>query len=471
MKISISKKLNWSALAIIISLLFVLVTDFQHSLWNNQKRVIVSDVVAYYSYLPAIFIYNDVSLEFLDNPNVDLGDKFWPKKTPSGGKSITYSSGVAILYSPFFFLTHLITPYLDYPADGYSIPYKFALVMSSLFYLFIGLFFVRKLLLKYYSQIVTAITILVLVLGTNLLYYTTIEAPMSHSYSFAMIAAFLYLTDRWYVKPKVSTTVFIGLLAGIISLVRPTNVLVGILFILWQITSWEDLRERVTLLLKKWPHLLIMIFAAILIWVPQFLYWKLVAGQYFYYSYPDDQGFFFTNPQILNVLFSWRKGFITYVPIMMFAIIGFGILYRQKRGLFWPIAVFFLSSLYLTSCWWDWWYGGGLSIRPFIDSYSVFAIGIASFLTWLGNQKNWLKTGCFTLFLLFALLGYKHNTRYYNGSIHWVSMTKEAYFDSFWTDKPSKTFNEKLRHPDYKLAKKGIYKTGNELPGYNKKKK
>lgn len=462
MKINSPKKNNWSTFAIIISLIFVLYTDFQQSLWNNPNYVIVSDVISYYSYLPAIFVYNDVSLSFIDKSDEKLSDKFWPKETPTGGKVIVYSSGMALIYLPFFLTAHFLSPYLDYPSDGYSVPYRFALVMGSLIYLLIGLLFLRKFLLKYFSQEITAITILVLVFGTNLFLYTTMKAPMTHTFSFALIAAFLYFTDRWHENSKLSTTLSIGLLAGIISLIRPTNVLVGILFILWQVTSWKKLHERVLFLLKKWPLLIVMIMAAIIIWIPQFLYWKLVAGQYFYYSYPDDQGFFFTNPQILNVLFSWRKGFITYVPIMSFALIGFGILYKQKKELFWPVTVYFLSTLYVVSSWWDWWYGGGLSMRPLIDSYSILAIGIATFLTWLWKQQKWLKVSLFSFFIMLCLLGYKHNTRYYGASIHWAWMTREAYFDAFWTDRPSNTFYKKLRRPDYKLAKKGIYKYEDE---------
>ncbi len=41
-------------------------------------------------------------------------------------------------------------------------------------------------------------------------------------------------------------------------------------------------------------------------------------------------------------------------------------------------------------------------------------------------------------------------------------MTREAYFDSFWRARPSATYYDKLRKPDYKLAKKGIYKYEDE---------
>lgn len=114
MKIKKIATSNLSAFAITISILFVLYSDFQQSLWENPNYVIVSDVVSYYAYLPAIFIYNDVSLSFIDKDPVKFKDKFWPKKTPTGGKVIVYSSGMALLYTPFFIMAHFLAPYLNY---------------------------------------------------------------------------------------------------------------------------------------------------------------------------------------------------------------------------------------------------------------------------------------------------------------------------------------------------------------------
>jgi len=49
--------------------------------------------------------------------------------------------------------------------------------------------------------------------------------------------------------------------------------------------------------------------------------------------------------------------------------------------------------------------------------------------------------------------------KYRYGSIHYDSMTREALFDSFWRLKPSSTFYEKLKRPDYEKARQGIYET------------
>ena len=205
-----------------------------------------------------------------------------------------------------------------------------------------------------------------------------------------------------------------------------------------------------------------MLLMFILVWSPQLIYWKYISGSFFYYSYPDEQGFFFLNPQLFDTLFSWRKGFFIYTPVMMFAFVGIGLLYKKQKGFFWPILIYFLVTWYIISSWWSWWYGGSFGLRPFIDSYAVFSIGLATFITWLFKTKWIPKALLGLLFLMSISLGVWHFNRYYGGSIHWAGMTREAYFDSFWLKRPSPEFNKKVRLPDFKLARKGIYKYADE---------
>ena len=45
--------------------------------------------------------------------------------------------------------------------------------------------------------------------------------------------------------------------------------------------------------------------------------------------------------------------------------------------------------------------------------------------------------------------------QYREGSIHWDSMTKEAYWASFGKLHIPKNFEKMLKHPDYDKAKEG----------------
>jgi hypothetical protein len=421
-------------------------------------RIIASDVMGYYLYLPATFIHHDLTLEFVEKDPEFYQDKIWFLRSHTGNRVIQFTCGLALLYTPFFLAAQLLAPVAGFETNGYTDPYEIALILSCLFYMILGLYFLRKILLDYFSEWITSITLFTIVIGTNLLFYSTIEAPMSHAYSFALITVFMYLITLWYKKTTLLRSMLLGLLFGMIILIRPTNIIIILLFLFWAIVSFKDIQNRILHLLKAYPHLILMILFSFIVWIPQLLYWKAVSGQYFYNSYGAQAWFFFNDPQVVNVLFSYRKGWLLYTPVMVFALSGIPFLLRYARGTFWAVLFFILFHLYIISSWWDWWYGGSFGHRAFIDAYGVLALPLASFLKWIMDRKKWIRL---TGIIILGLLIY-HNTfqvtQYYNGAIHWVSMTKKAYWDSFGRRQPSDNFREYLKFPDYKGIQEKIKK-------------
>lgn len=459
LKTTIFNKIDISVIALLFVIFSATIFSFHYSIWKKPNKVIENEVQSYYGYLPAAFIYNDISLSYIDTKeHKDLFVRYWKTKSEKGKYILTTSSGMAILYFPFFVVANQLAPILGYESDGYSLPYRFAISMSSLFYLAIGLFFLRKLLNRYFPRYITAITMIIIVICTNILYYVSHEPGMSHVYSFALITIFILLSDNWYNNPCIKNAILLGLLAGIISLIRPTNIVVILILILWKINNLTELWKRILFFINKWHFVLIMIFMALLVWIPQIIYWYTLSGSLFYYSYPEGETFFFSNPQMWSTIFSWRKGLFIYTPVLLLSVIGFINLYKQQRGLFWPFLIYLIITWYLISSWWSWWYGGSLGLRPFIDSYSVFAISLAAFIKWTFELKWKSKIGIIVILLGLSHLGYWHTKRYIGGSIHWVAMTKEAYFSCFNRKSPTAEFKSKLRYPDNKLAKQGIYK-------------
>lgn len=451
-----------SLAVLLLSIFAIIYADFNVSKWKTHKSVIQHDITYYYAYLPTLFIYKDISLSFFNTNHDALGRGFFPKATPTGKKVILTTYGMALLYSPFFFIAHVLAAPLGFEVNGLTAPYQMALQFSSLFYFAVGLFFMRKILMKYFSDKVIALVMLATVFGSNLFWYVTGEAAMSHAYSFCLITLFLFVTDKWVDKISVWSTIQLGFLVGLIALIRPTNIVIVVLLVLWKVSSFADLKDRFFMLLKHWHYVLLMILFSFFVWMPQLYYWKLVSGQYFYFSYPDDQGFFFLNPQLYNNLFSWRKGWLIYTPVMAFSLIGMALLQRVNKLFFWPVLIYFLLSWFIISSWWDWWYGGGFGMRPYIDSYGVFAFGIAAFLTWVFRQRKLLKISLITIFVLALLLGGYNNMRYHYSTIHFDSNTRATYCDDFFTLRNKPGYYETLRRPDYKLARKGIYRYEDE---------
>jgi len=365
---------------------------------------------------------------------------------------------MSILYSPFFFIAHAVAKISkQYESDGYSMPYRFALVFSALVYYIIGLFFLDKIIQKYFSRFISFVTIVAIGVGTNLFYYATYGAPMPHAYNFALITIFIYLVIKWYEHFSLKYTILIGLLGGLITLIRPTNILVLLLLIFWNIKSFSDLKKRIILFLKNYYLILIMIFCFILVWIPQFVYWKYISDKLFYFSYgAKGEKFFFNNPQIVNILISYKKGWLIYTPLMIFALTGIFFLFNKLRGLFVPILIFTLLNIYVLASWWCWWFGGAFGLRSFIDSYGIMAIPFAAFLDYMWERK-YIKYIALSVIIILTWYNTFQIRQYNHQTIHYWWMSKEAYWEIFLKLRPTEKLWDLIPTPDHEKAMQGIY--------------
>jgi glycosyltransferase involved in cell wall biosynthesis len=459
-------------IAFIVTFMTVNMLDVKH--WKEERRVIEWDAISYYAYLPAAFIYHDLSLSFIDGYRGPHKFIFWPEKGPEGKYVIKTTMGLSVLWLPFFGAGHLAALVSGADAGGFSPPYKFFLLVSALTFLLTGLIYLRKILLVQFSDNVTALVLAGFAFGTNLYWYTLFQGTMAHVYSFALMGAFVWYSMKWHgvwgmehgawgkergawgKEHGTWGSIRLGLLLGLISLIRPTDIIIVLVFLLYGVTSWKEMKERVRLLAANYRHILIMAAMILIVWVPQMIYWKEMTGHWLYFSYGSDERFFFGDPAIIKGLFSWRKGLFIYTPLLLFSFAGIVILWIKKSPHALPVTLFVPLNIYIIFSWWCWWYGGGFGQRAFIDSYALMALSAAALLGYaFSSAKRWLRIIIMTVYLLLASLGIFNNIQYYNGAIHWDSMTKAAYCDSFGRVRPTARFQSLLKAPDYEAAREG----------------
>lgn len=444
---------RFSAFSVIFCVVFITGFTLIKGYWKDERRVIDADVINYYAYLPATFIFHDLGFE---KPETIEKGKFWLVRSPIGKNVIKMSMGMSYIYLPFFAAGHVTAKITGAEAYGYSVPYKFFLLMGGLVYLAIGVIFLRKILLRYFSDKITAIAILAVTLGTNLAYYASPENTMTHIYNFALFNIFIWGTIRWFEKPGLWRLFLLGALAGLITLIRPSNIFVLLIFFLYNVYSVETLKERVQLVFKNFGWFLLMLLAFLLVWLPQFIYNLHFTGELLFYSYTDER-FFFGNPQILDGLFSYRKGWLLYTPMMLISLAGIALLFKSRKEFSWMITVFMALNIYVIFSWWCWWYGGSFGQRSFIDYYGLLAIPLALVLAELANFRKWAYYLMMSFVFLLLAFNLFQTEKYLKSSIHFADMTKAAYWNSFWHVRPQPGFYDLLETPDYDLAKKGIY--------------
>ena len=487
---------SWlSALTVAFIITFMTVNMLNVKHWKEEQRVIEWDAISYYAYLPATFIYNDLSLSFTDGYDGPHKFVFWPEKGPDGKYLIKTTMGLSVMWLPFFIAGHITALITGADAGGYSEPYKFFLLVSALFYLLTGLIYLRRILLTHFSDIVVSLVLAGFAFGTNLYWYTLFQGTMSHVCSFALISAFVWYSMEWHRAQGIEHagdppdggeavprsgrarggeywarergsegakgrpiwfSIRLGLLLGLISLIRPTNLIIIIFFLFYGVISAKDLKNRIRELAADYWYISLILLMVVLVWVPQMIYWKEMTGRWLYFSYGSDERFFFGDPAIIKGLFSYRKGLFIYTPLLLFAFAGVISLWLKRSPHALPVTLFVPLNIYIIFSWWCWWYGGGFGQRAFIDSYALMAVSTAALISGaISSARRWPRTVIITVYLLLMSLGIFNNIQYYNGAIHWESMTKASYWDSFGRIRPSADFNSLLEAPDYEAARAG----------------
>ncbi len=401
--------------------------------WLKTDVVIKADAIGYYDYLPSVFIHHDLirkndpagTNSFLYN-RIDKESVYLNFK---GYKVDKYPVGTAILQWPFFYFTYLTTPLSGNSGDGYQKPFQRAVLYAAIFYLFLAVIFLRKLLVLYgIKKPIIIFSQILLVFGTGVTNYTTYDAGFSHVYSLFAITAFFYFVRYFFFKKdKIKPFILACAFFGIIILIRQINILV-LFFIPFLAGSYDRLNKGVRYILQHTGMLLTGFLLTAGLFFIQCFVWYLQTGHFLLYSY-QGEGFHFFNPQFINILFSYRKGLFVYTPILFLSLAGlFRLFFMRKYYQVFSWLFFFLLITYLFSSWHSWSYGASYGSRAFIDYYSIFFILFAIAL----NESSAIFK---TIFLLFSILTIPVNLiqtyQYKTYILHWTDMNKEKYWEVF----------------------------------------
>lgn len=354
-----------------------------------SSPTIRSDGIGYYLYLPSAFIYHDLNMKWTqplqresptneaslpNQPATWYGLSTFRKDTYLD----RYPIGLAILWFPFFITAHIASILTGHPATGFTVWYQAAIGLAGAFYTSLGCIMIYKLLRRYFSVRVSYFTVLTLLLGTNMLEYATQGSSFTHVYSLFLIATILYLTPKWYKDMTYRTSILLAVLLALNVLVRPTNILILIVLLLWNVTKFTQLQQRLGFLWQQRIKLALMAGIGLIILLPQLLYWHSITGKWFFYSYGDAGFTNLLNPQVFNILFSTDRGVFFWAPVLLLSLIGLVLLRRHLKEWSTPLYIFLPIWLYLMSSWESWQFGESYGHRAFIDIFPLLSLALAT---------------------------------------------------------------------------------------------
>jgi hypothetical protein len=424
------------------SFIFVMTQYSDLLYWKFLKTPFFSDTNQYYSYLPATFIYHTA--------NFKCPTEYYLISTPTKDLVPKMTMGVSVMESPLFAIGHFLAGKNEYPQDGYSPPYIWSIYFGIILYVFIGLWFLYRSLLMFFRPLISILTVFAVFYCTNLLFYTISLGTMSHSFLFSLYSVFLFATLKWQREGKQGYLVLASFLCGLCTLIRPSDFLLLLVPAFIGISNKESWKAKWSYLLSIKGTILLSVLVFALTVCPQFIYWKIHSGHFFFDTYVNEK-FYFNDPQIRRFLFSYRKGLFLYAPIMVFAFLGFIPLYIRHRSVFWAVVIYNCLNIYLLSCWWDWTYSASFGNRAMIQSFAILALPLAAMFSWMIDSFAawWKRTVAFSfvaylVYFCFTLnLSMSH--KFIGGWLHYSDMSKEAYWFVLKKDVMTGEDGEKLQ--------------------------
>lgn len=371
--------------------------QWKHSIYSG------GDQVGYYSYLPSIFIYNDIK-NFDETTKVRIeyaGIKDFyshhDKKLKNGNYLNQYTSGVAIIQLIPFLVGHIIAGVTSYPTDGFSWPYAFTITIWSILMVMVAYWLLIGILEKFVSQKAATITVFLIGLGTHILPNTIAKGNMSHVYIFSLIVFLLFFLYKIIEVNRWIDWICAGLISGLIVMSRPSEA--TIIFILLSFLFIADFRKRITI-----PRFTVATVVGLIPPLIQFSYWNLITGSFLINSYKENY-FDFAHPKIIEGLFFFQNGFFIYALPMLLFPIGLIFLLKKKSYLAICVSIYFLVHIYITYSWDNWYYINGFGSRPMISTLAFLSIPMAYVLEFLMKKINskivLLTTGLFVMYYCF----------------------------------------------------------------------
>lgn len=361
------------------------------------KSVLSADGPGYFSYLRSVAFDGDLDFRneyrrlgycmegdtptglVCDLPHIE-------NPTSTGLVGNPFSVGPALLWAPFYLAAHvlsLIAQRVGFQAslDGYGYGYESAICIATITYVTAGCLLTYRVCRRYFSPGPSLLAVLAVYLASSLIHYTVAAPYMSHGASFFAVSSFLFL---WH-PPRsrmIREWVLLGLSAGLMTLVRPQDVLfLSVLAVeaIQAIRVGGDAGGRAAILREYVKGGMVAGLVGTMVFVAQMLAWNRLYGSPITFTLPA--GYYdWLHPDLFEYLFSTRPGLYTIHPVMALATLGLVTLWRRDRKVTIALLISLLLLWYLNSSiavsYED--YAAAFGARRFISATSLLALPMAS---------------------------------------------------------------------------------------------
>ncbi len=357
------------------------------------QNVLVHDALWYYSYLRSAVVNRDLDLydEFvLRNPN---GMYLPPPGTP------IFHLGTPILVLPFALAARPAAILLGRAGlvpggDGYGPVEVLAATLGSALLGLGGIVLAHRLARRFAGGGASAIAQIALLYASPMVFFTFVWPGYPHAATVLVASAFLLVWARDGPAQASGRALLLGVLAGILALVHPQDILYLALPGLDLMAGCFDRRTRTQSLAAT----ALLVTGAGCGFAPQLSAWVMTSGRLIPHVYAEiGDPFRWSRPALLDTLFSTYNGLLVWAPLCGVALAGLLLLRRDHPRIFRGLLLLFVLEWWAISSYGYWWGGASFGPRYFLSAYPVFCVGLGLALGWTARRIGLLAAGLATV--------------------------------------------------------------------------
>ena len=343
-------------------------------------RIINGDAIQYFAWLQSAVVDGD--LDFSNDyrqlyASADPATNVWLRsRTPAGRPPNLMSVGPAILWSPFYVSARLAEGVVG-PGPQSEALLQASVGVAGIVYATLGACLTFWACALLFPRAAAFWATLVVWLAGPAIYYSLVSPTYSHATSLFAVSLFVYVWLRTRGAPGIGQTILLGALAGLVAMVRWQDALVLLLPV---VEALVLVCRRQASVVAVTIRLAVLGLAAGVAFLPQLLAWNAVYGTPL--LIPQGAGFMrWTQPAMLSVLFSLKRGLFSWTPALLPAAVGLPLLIRRDRLAGWMILLVLIVAVYVNASVQDWWAGEAFGARRFIGFGVFLALGLAALMT------------------------------------------------------------------------------------------
>jgi len=321
-------------------------------------------------------------------------------RTATGHLDNHFTVGPAMLWAPFLLCAHagvLAARALGarVAADGFSLPYLFAMALGTLLYGFLALVLSYRVACRFVAEKWALMATVAIWWASSLPVYMYFNPSWSHAHSAFAVALFFWYWLRTGEQRTMGQWITLGLISALMMNVYYPNALALAVLIPEALASY---RAAFTQAKEDKPQFGALIgyhglfcTVALLGMLPTFISRYIVYGGFLETGYIPITMWAWKSPWFLAVLFSANHGLFSWTPVLLIATAGLFIFLKREPAVGGSVLCVLIAFYYFMASYPDWAGISSYGNRFFVSLTVFFVLGLSAAIEWVGvrirNQR------------------------------------------------------------------------------------